>query len=302
MDITSEGLRTLAAVVRSGTFDAAAEALHVTPSAVSQRMKALEASVGRVLVRRTKPARATPDGEVLLRLAAQWDLLLREAESALLGHPEALTADPRDVPRMHLPVAANADSISIWLLPVVAGIQRRHPVAVEVLRDDESHSTGFLRSGQAVGAVTSDPIPVRGCAAIALGVMRYLPVASTDFIDTWLPDGLRAADLARAPMVAFDRKDTIQADLLNRLTRRHLDPPVTYVPASVEYHRAVELGAGWGAVPAAQIAPALAAGTIRTLGNHHVDIQLYWQYWKLGSPIVNDLTELIVAGARQFLI
>ena len=70
----------------------------------------------------------------------------------------------------------------------------------------------------------------------------------------------------------------------------------------MEYHRAVELGAGWGAVPAAQITPALAAGTVRTLGDHHVDIQLYWQYWKLESPIVNDLTELVVAGAKQFLI
>ena len=302
MDISSEGLQTLAAVVRHGTFDAAAETLHLTPSAVSQRFKALEATVGRVLVQRTKPARATPDGEVLLRLAAQWDLLRLEAAAELTGAPEVGHDDPRDTPRLHLPIAANADSISIWLLPVVADIQRRHPVAVEVLRDDESHSTGYLRAGQAVGAVTSDPRPVRGCTVVPLGAMRYLPVASVEFIDTWLPQGLRAADLARAPMVAFDRKDTIQLELLNRLTRRHVDPPVTYVPASVEYHRAVELGAGWGAVPAAQIEPALAAGRVKTLGNRHVDIQLFWQYWKLESPIVNDLTDLVVAGAREFLV
>lgn len=302
MDISSEGLQTLAAVVREGTFDAAAESLHLTPSAVSQRMKALEATVGRVLVQRTKPARATPDGEILLRLAAQWDLLRLEAASELTGKPEQGHEDPRDTPRLHLPVAANADSISIWLLPVVAEIQRRHPVAVEVLRDDESHSTGFLRAGQAVGAVTSDPRPVRGCTVLPLGAMRYLPVASVDFIETWLPNGLRAADLGRAPMVAFDRKDTIQLDLLNRLTRRHIDPPVTYVPASVEYHRAVELGAGWGAVPAAQIEPALAAGTVKTLGNRHVDVGLFWQYWKLESPIINDLTYLVEAGARKFLV
>jgi LysR family transcriptional regulator (chromosome initiation inhibitor) len=132
--------------------------------------------------------------------------------------------------------------------------------------------------------------------------MRYLPVASVDFIATWFRDGLRTVDLARAPMVAFDRKDTIQIDLLNRLTRRHVDPPVTYVPASVEYHRAVELGAGWGAVPAAQIGPALEAGTVRTLGSRHVDVQLYWQYWKLESPIINDLTDLVVAGAKEFLV
>lgn len=307
MDISSEGLQTLAAVIREGTFDGAAVTLHLTPSAVSQRMKALEKAVGVVLVQRTKPVRATPDGEILLRLAAQWDLLRLEAAADLAGKPEAgpTTGDQRDwrdLPRIHLPIAANADSISIWLLPVVAEIQRLHPVAVEVLRDDESHSTGFLRAGQAVGAITSDPRPVRGCTVLPLGSMRYLPVASTDFIKTWLPNGLRAADLARAPMVSFDRKDTIQLDLLNRLTRQHVDPPVTYVPASVEYHRAVELGAGWGAVPATQIEPALAAGRVKKLGTQHVDITLFWQYWKLGSPIVNDLTDLIRDSAQQFLV
>lgn len=301
MDISSEGLQTLAAVVREGTFDAAAETLHVTPSAVSQRMKALEATVGRVLVQRTKPARATPDGEVLLRLAAQWDLLRLEAAADLTGKPETHHEDSRDTPRMHLPIATNADSMSIWLLPVVAEIQRRHPVAVEILRDDESHSTGFLRAGQAVGAVTSDPRPVRGCSVLPIGAMRYLPVASVEFIETWLPDGLRATDLGRAPMVAFDRKDTIQFDLLGRLTRRHVDPPTTYVPASAEYHRAVELGVGWGAVPASQIQPALDAGTVKTLGNRHVDVQLFWQYWKLESPIVNDLTDLVHTAAGEVL-
>lgn len=301
MDISSEGLQTLAAVVREGTFDAAAETLHVTPSAVSQRMKALEATVGRVLVQRTKPARATPDGEVLLRLAAQWDLLRLEAAADLTGKPETHHEDSRDTPRMHLPIATNADSMSIWLLPVVAEIQRRHPVAVEILRDDESHSTGFLRAGQAVGAVTSDPRPVRGCSVLPIGAMRYLPVASVEFIETWLPDGLRATDLGRAPMVAFDRKDTIQFDLLGRLTRRHVDPPTTYVPASAEYHRAVELGVGWGAVPASQIQPALDAGTVKTLGSRHVDVQLFWQYWKLESPIINDLTDLVHTAAGEVL-
>ncbi len=48
-------LRALSAAVSEGTFEAAARALHVTPSAISQRIKALETSVGRVLLVRTKP-------------------------------------------------------------------------------------------------------------------------------------------------------------------------------------------------------------------------------------------------------
>ena len=61
-DIDLSQLRALAAVVDEGSFDAAASALHLTPSAVSQRIKALEQSAGRVLVRRTKPTEATEAG------------------------------------------------------------------------------------------------------------------------------------------------------------------------------------------------------------------------------------------------
>lgn len=109
MDISQEGLQTLAAVLREGTFDGAAAVLHITPSAVSQRIKALETSVGRVVVRRTKPATATPDGEILVRLAKQWELLIEEARTELLGSSSAHDADES---RIHLPIAANADSLA----------------------------------------------------------------------------------------------------------------------------------------------------------------------------------------------
>lgn len=61
-ELPLEQVRTLLAVVDEGTFDAAASALHVTPSAVSQRVKSLEQRTGRVLLMRTKPVRPTESG------------------------------------------------------------------------------------------------------------------------------------------------------------------------------------------------------------------------------------------------
>ncbi|HQF04594.1 MAG TPA: LysR family transcriptional regulator, partial [Phycicoccus sp.] len=55
----TEHLRTLAAVLDEGSFEAAAKSLTITPSAVSQRIKALEAEVGQLVVQRTLPTRAT---------------------------------------------------------------------------------------------------------------------------------------------------------------------------------------------------------------------------------------------------
>src|SRR5687767_1272094 len=105
MRLQPEHLATLLAIVDTGTFDAAARRLHVTPSAVSQRVKALEAEVGQVVVVRSTPCRATAAGEVLVRLARQQALLESEA---LAG----LTAAAGE--RVDLPIAVNADSMSTW--------------------------------------------------------------------------------------------------------------------------------------------------------------------------------------------
>jgi DNA-binding transcriptional LysR family regulator len=73
------------AVIELGSVDAAAERLHVTPSAVSQRIKALEQRVGQVLVVREKPCTATAADIPLLRLAAQTALLEAEVLAEMGG-------------------------------------------------------------------------------------------------------------------------------------------------------------------------------------------------------------------------
>jgi len=47
-------------VIELGSFDAAAERLHVTPSAISQRIKALDQCVGQALVVREKSCKPRP--------------------------------------------------------------------------------------------------------------------------------------------------------------------------------------------------------------------------------------------------
>jgi len=79
MDLDLGQLRALQAAVDTGTLDGAARALHVTPSAVSQRLKALEQATGQLLLVRSRPVRVTEPGRALLRLARQLDLLTSDA-------------------------------------------------------------------------------------------------------------------------------------------------------------------------------------------------------------------------------
>lgn len=61
------GLRAVAMVVQTGSFEKAALALHVTPSAISQRVKQLEERLGAVLILRGNPCTATEKGEWVCR-------------------------------------------------------------------------------------------------------------------------------------------------------------------------------------------------------------------------------------------
>src|SRR5487761_643750 len=101
MDLNQGQLDALVAIADHGSFDAAARQLHITPSAVSQRIRALEATAGQVLISRAAPCRPTPHGASLVRPGGQPGLLYPETT-------QAITA----APAVDLPVAVNADSLA----------------------------------------------------------------------------------------------------------------------------------------------------------------------------------------------
>jgi len=280
-------LRTLDAVVATGSLDAAASSLHITPSAVSQRLKALETRVGRVLLVRAKPARPTAAGEVVLRLARQ----LHTAELDALAALGLTEGGPAEVP-----LAVNADSLATWFLPALA------PLAGEIMfdlhRDDQDYTAALLESGTVSAAVTSQARPVPGCAARPLGAMRYVAVAAPPFVAAWLADGTSASAFARTPLVDFDRRDDLQGRYLAVIGADPRTPPRHHVPASNDFATAVLLGMGWALLPEQQAAGPLADGRLVRLGGPPIDVPLYWQRWKLDSPLLARIEDTIVAAAR----
>ncbi len=290
------GLRTLATAVRLGTFEAAASALHVTPSAVSQRIKALETRVGRVLVHRVKPLEPTEAGHVLVRLAAQTALLEREAVAELMGEDEDEGA------WTSVPLAVNADALFGWLVEALAEVQSRHRVTFEVRRDDQSRTAELLRQGDVMAAITSEPQPVPGCRVVRLGRLTYRAVATPAFFERHFSDGVKASTLAQAPVVVFDRHDTLQHDFLRRLTRQHLAPPATYMPSVREFDTAVRLSMGWGLITEREVRAEIESGAMRELApGRLIEVPLFFQHWKLKAAVVEDLTATLTQAARHRL-
>jgi LysR family transcriptional regulator (chromosome initiation inhibitor) len=292
-------LRALAAVVDHETFEAAAGELRLTPSAVSQRIKALERSVGSVLVRRLKPVRPTPAGERLLRSARQLLLLADEAVLTLRGSAEGSAETNDDGPagraeRLRVPIVANADSIATWLPPALREIALGGRIALELLRDDEHATADLLRSGDAVAAVTADPRPVQGCTVRPLGTMVYRAKASRDYAERWFPDGPTPGALAVAPVMQYDRKDSHQLAMLARVAP-DATPPQHFIPDSVQYVEAVRDGLGWGMVPDQQDPE---GALVELDPDWDEPLRLYWQVWTLDSPGLDEVTAAVVRAAE----
>ncbi len=281
-------LETLLAIAEEGSFDGAARRQHVTPSAVSQRIRALEAAAGRVLVRRTLPAAVTEAGEPVLRLAQQMRMIADEA-SAELGSDDVV----------ELRVAVNADSLATWFRSVLADIADRPNTALRLTVEDEGHSHGLIRRGEVLAAVTAEPKPVQGCSVEALGALRYLPVVAPGLLAQHR-SGSRA-DWARMPMVVFNEKDQLQDVVLAE--RGASRPPVVHrVPTTADFLEAVRTGLGWGLVPVRQLTSETArGGLVRMPGAKPMDVALFWQRWRLRSPALDALTSDVRAAARAGL-
>lgn len=291
----SRQLEALAAVVAEGSFDAAAQALHVTPSAVSQRIRALESAAGSVLVRRSRPVGATTSGQALLRLARQTELLGAEV-AAELGTDDAGDA------YVTVPLAVSADSLATWVLPALAQVDG---VTFDLHRADDSRTADLLREGVVMAAVTSQTAQVQGCRSTPLGIMRYRPACTRTFAERWFPQGPTPDALAVAPVVVFDRTDDLQdAYLRERAPRAR--PPRHHVPSTVEYEETVRLGLGWGMLLDRPSLGGLLAGTgggIRLLEPDAVlDVPLHLQQWKLRSAVLDRVTTALRKEATRELL
>jgi len=290
---TLDQLETLRALIEDGTFEKAARRLHVTASAVSQRVKAMEQASGRVLVQRTSPVLLTAAGAVVLRYARQVELLEADTERALQEN------GPADRPVL-ISLAVNADSLATWFLGALAGVAADLDLTFDLHREDQEHTISLLRSGAVMAAVTSNRESIQGCVTEPLGRMRYRAVATPAFVTRWLPTGLDA--LSAAPVVTFDRNDDLQDAFLRAHAARPGEAPRHFIPTSHDFARAVLLGLGWGVLPEQQCLAEIADGSLVELAAAHpVDVPLYWQRWNLSSPLLDAVSAAVRTGASRDL-
>lgn len=289
MKIPPHLAHTLAAAVDEGSLDAAAHALHITPPAVSQRIRQLEHLTGQVLLVRSRPVRATDAGRAVIRYSRQIAQLEAQAtrELGLAGS------------RASVPIAVNADSLATWLLGPLAALAEEHAVTFDLHRDDQERTVELLEQGVVLAAVTSRAEPVPGCSVRRLGAITYRAAASAAFARRWFQDGVTAAALASAPLVDFDRSDDLQSSWLAAVGVDPALPPRHRIPGTWDMTEAIRLGLGWGLVISTAGHDHL--GSLVDLGEPAVTVPLYWQQWRAPSTLMDAVAAALAGAAAQAL-
>lgn len=285
-------LRALRAIADEGSFEAAAYELGISPSAVSQRIRALEREVGQPVVRRGTPCEPTPAGEGLVRVARHMQVLEEEAWASL-----GRAAGGRSVTSVAVP----ADALGTWFGPVLEEAADWEDTVLDLHVEDQDHSALLLRQGEVLAAVTTEPAPVQGCTVEPLGSMRYLPLASPALLAKHAGGTAVRPDLAVLPMMRFNAKDDLQHTALAAAGREPA-APTHRAPSFDAFHRGIRAGLGWGMLVDAQAGEDLRTGRlVRVPGLEDVLVPLYWQSATLPAPHLLRLTATVRRAADRAL-
>jgi len=296
-------LEALAAVVQEGGFERAAKRLHLTQSAVSQRIRLLEETLGQPVLARTQPPAPTDMGRRLLRHAKRVGLLEAELARTLApSQPESKDADA--TPWQTLALAVNADTLATWFTDAVLPLLGQERLLLDLRVDDQERTHEMLRAGEVSGCISTRSAPMQGCRAVFLGHMRYHCAAAPAFAGQWLPDGLTLDAARLAPAVVFNRQDSVHDRFLaSFLGSSPENAPRHHVPDSERFVDFVLGGAGYGLIPHMQAAEHLAGSTLLDLAPQAaMDVPLYWHCWSITSTLLARLTKALQRAGRQELI
>ncbi|MEH6471144.1 MAG: LysR family transcriptional regulator ArgP [Halopseudomonas sp.] len=287
-------LQAFATVVETQSFAKAARRLHLTQSAVSQRVKQLEESLGQLLIIRAQPLSPTPAGQQLLRHYRQVNLLQSELlESLGDDHTGGFTK---------LAIGLNADSLATWFMDAISPLLETSQLLVELRVDDQDQTHHFLRQGEVIGCISASDQPMQGVSCTALGITDYRALATAEFKQRYFPSGVDSAGLKRAPAVEFNQKDELQDRYLQTFFNIDGDYPRHRVPSPQAFIDLIERGHAWGMVPDQQSRPLLEQQRLHELRpGDRLQVPLYWHSWNLTTDVSRQLSECLVRYCQQHL-
>lgn len=289
-------IEALAMVVQEGGFERAAKQLHLTQSAVSQRIRSLEDQTGQVLLARTSPPRATPAGQRMIRHYQQVKRLEDDLVDGWMPSGEKRFVT--------LSIGINGDSLATWFLDAVTAFLEKEPVLLDLRHDDQEQTHLLLKNGDVIGCISAKHRPMQGCRMEYLGRMDYRMLATPEFAATWFSGGLIPETIAKAPLVIFNRRDELHFQFFRRALGA---PPVElhshYLPSAEKFVDFIAGGLAYGMLPDQQSGEYLGTGRlVELLPGHPVSVRLYWHCWQLKSDLLERFSGHLIDSAHRLLL
>lgn len=290
-------LDALHAVIRNGSFETAAKSLNVTQSAVSHRVKQLEERLGGTVVIRGRPCVPTELGQELCRHLDQVHLLEHQLNRRLGEQTTKFGSKLATIK-----IAVNADSLFTWFPSVIQRISKELAVYLDISMFDQDHTNQALINGEALAAITSGGIPIKGFRRLYLGSMDYVAVARPEFVSAYFPDGCTQREILAAPALSFDKSDTLPKQWLISAFDEDLEISGHRIPSILGYLKGIKNGIGWGLMPTSTVAPQLANGSLlEIIPSARISVPLHWQATTASSELLSNLTAIVIAEAKSQL-
>ncbi len=288
-------IEALAMVVQECGFEKAATRLFLTPSAVSQRIKALEEQTGQILINRTNPPRATEAGLRILKHYHHVKRLEDDLIDTFTPHENRKFAT--------LALGINMDSLSTWFLDAVRDMLLNHKILLDLKPADQDQTDQLLKDGVVIGCVSSKDKLIQGCRMDYLGCMEYRMLATPAYMARWFPEGVTAENITLAPQFIFDRKDELHLQYFQvAFGKIPAELSAHYLPSSEQFLKFILAGLGYGMLPEQQSNNYLETGElIELMPGSVVKVDLYWHCWNLKSKLLREFSERLVEKTRNAL-
>lgn len=290
-----KNIEAFAMVILEGGFEKAAHKLHLTQSAISQRVRLLEDTYGHVLLKRSTPPEATEAGLPLLVHYRQ----VKQLEDDVLLSAKKTTGSRF----ASISIGLNADTLATWFLSSIEELLRNNNIVLDIHVDDQERTHELMKDGKVWGCITTRKRPLQGCKSEFLGTVRYGIFATEEFQKTWFENGLTLESLEHAPMARYNRKDDLNNRMFSLLFKKQpMNPPTFFLPSTEIYGIFVARGLCYGIIPDQQSRPLENAGEIINLSpQHSVDVDLYWHSWNLKSEIIETFNLHFIRNAKKIL-
>ncbi len=186
-------LRGFESAARHLSFTLAATELHLTQSAVSRQVSALESDVGhRLFIRKTRALALTPAGERLARTTRQALSAVDRAVDEIRGN----TASPR------VSVTTFSSFASLWLVPRLTAFQRAYP-NIEIRIDAQGRRVDLEAEGVDIALRRCRPQDAPA-GAVPLLEEDMTPALSSELLNRFGGRLQSPADLLRIPRIEIE--------------------------------------------------------------------------------------------------